>query len=81
MATLLEMIDALALVALAQLLADKPGHHAADPLFADDGVAGVVQGDVVFEVDAVVGRGHGGLFGEEGFGFRGGHFGGRVRFA
>ena len=69
------MVGALARIALAQFLADEPGHHAAHPLLADDGVAGVVDGDVVLEVDALVGRGHGGLLGEEGGGLGGRHFG------
>lgn len=67
------MVHALARIALAQLLTDKSGHHTAHPLLADDCVAGVVDGDVVFEVDALVGRGHGGLLGQEGCGLRGRH--------
>lgn len=73
--TLLKVVHALALVALAQLLADQTGHHAAHPLLADDGVAGIVNGDVVFEVDALVGRRHGGLLGEEGGGLGSRHCG------
>lgn len=68
------MIHPLARIALAQFLADKTGHHAAYPLLADDRVAGVVDGDVVFEVDALVGWGHGGLFGQEGGGLGSWHF-------
>lgn len=73
--TLLKMIHPLPLVALAQFLPNKTGHHTAHPLLADDGVAGVVDGDVVFEVDALVGRGHGGFFGLEGGGLGGWHCG------
>lgn len=68
------MIHPLPMIALAQLLAHQPRHHAAHPLLTDDGVAGVVHGDVVLEVDAVVRRCHGGLLREEGGGFGGGHF-------
>ena len=67
------MIHALAPIALAQLLPDEPPHHAAHPLLADDGIARVVQRLGVFEVDAVVGWGDGGLLGLEGLGFGGGH--------
>lgn len=69
------MIDPLSPIALAQLLPDKPRHHAAHPLLADDGVARVVQGDVVVVVDAVVRRRDGRLFGEERRGLGGWHFG------
>lgn len=71
--TLLEVVHALARIAFAQFLADQTCHHAADPLLADNGVAGVVDCDIVLEVDAVVGRGDGGLFGEEGGGLGGWH--------
>lgn len=70
---LLKVVHALTRIALAQLLADKTGHHAAHPLLADDCVAGVVDGDAVLEVDALVGRGHGGLLGQEGCGLLGRH--------
>lgn len=73
--TLLEVVHTLARIALAQFLADQTRHHAADPLLTDNGVAGVVDCDVVLEVDAVVGRGDGGLFGEEGGGLGGWHCG------
>lgn len=69
------MIHALAHVALAQLLPNKPAHHTAHPLLADDRVACIVDRNVVFVVYAVEGRRHRGLFGQEGFGFGGGHFG------
>jgi hypothetical protein len=72
---LLEVIHALARIALAQFLADKTGHHAAHPLLADDSITGVVDGDVVLEVDALEGWRDGGLFGEEGGGLGGGHGG------
>lgn len=72
--TLLKVIHALARIALAQFLANKTRHHTAYPLLANDRVAGIVDCDVVLEVDAVVGRGDGGLFGQEGGGLGGGHF-------
>lgn len=73
--TLLQVVNALARIALAQLLADQAGHHAAHPLLADNCIAGVVHGNVVFEVDTLVGRGHGGLLGEEGGGLGSWHCG------
>lgn len=73
--TLLQMIHPFSAITLPQFLPDKARHHAAHPLLADDGVAGVVEGDVVFEVDAVVGGCDGGLFGEEGCGLGGWHCG------
>lgn len=69
------MIHPLSSITLAQFLPNQSRHHTAHPLLADDGVAGVVEGDVVFEVDAFVGRGDGGFFGEEGGGLGGWHFG------
>lgn len=69
------MVHALARIALAQFLANQTRHHAADPLLADNGIAGVVDCDVVLEVDTLVGRGDGGLFGEEGGGLGGWHCG------
>jgi hypothetical protein len=71
--TLLEVVHALARITFAQFLADKARHHATHPLLTNDGIAGVVNGDVVLEVDALVGRGDGGLFGEERGGLGGGH--------
>lgn len=67
------MVHAFARIALAQFLADETGHHAAHPLLADDSITRVVDGDVVLEVDALVGWGDGGLLGEEGGGLGGGH--------
>jgi hypothetical protein len=68
------MVNTLTSITLPQFLADKTRHHTADPLFPDNSVTGVVHGDIVLEVDAIVGRGHGGLLGEEGGGFWGRHF-------
>lgn len=72
--TLLEVVHALTCIALPQFLANKTGHHAADPLLADNSVAGIVDGDVVFVVHTLVGRRDGRLFSEEGGGFGGRHF-------
>lgn len=71
--TLLQVVHTLARIALAQFLANQTGHHAAHPLLADDSITGIVDGDVVLEVDALVGRGDSGLFGEEGGGLGGRH--------
>jgi hypothetical protein len=78
--TLLKVIHALARIALAQFLANETRHHTAHPLLANDRVAGIVDCDVVLEVDALVGRGDGGLFGQEGGGLGGGHFVERTRW-
>lgn len=77
---LLEVVHTLARIALAQFFADETRHHAAYPLLADNGITGVVNGDIVLEVDSLVGRGDGGLFGEERGGFGGRHFGWLVGF-
>ena len=68
------MINSLPAITLPQFLAHKTRHHTADPLLADDSVAGIVEGNVVVEVDTVVGGCHGGLLGLEGGGFGGWHF-------
>ena len=62
------MVDALPVVALAQLLADQPAHHDLHPLLADDGVLGLLEALVVFVVDAVKGRRDLRLLGQEGLG-------------
>lgn len=69
------MIHPLASIALPQFLPHKTRHHAAHPLLPDDRVAGVVDGNVIVVVDAVVRRRNGGLLGLEGFGLKGWHFG------
>ena len=69
------MVDALAVVALAQLVTDQARHHAADPLLADDGVLGLLERDGVVVVDAVEGGRDGGLLGEEGGRLGDGHLG------
>ena len=79
--TLLQMIHSFSRITLAQFLPDEPGHHAAHPLFPDNRVAGIMHGNVVFEFDAVVRRGHRGFFGLEGGGFGSRHFGGCWSFA
>lgn len=79
--TLLEVVHALTRIALPQFLSDKSRHHAADPLLADNSIAGIVDGDVVFVVHTLVGRRDGRLFSEEGGGFGGRHFGLLVPFS
>jgi len=70
------VVDALAQVALAQLLADQSHHHGADPLFPDDGVLGGLEGLVVVVVDPVEGGGDLRLLSLEHLGFGGRHCGG-----
>jgi hypothetical protein len=74
-AAVLQVVDALAQVALAQLLSDKAHHHGADPLFPDDGVLGGLEGLVVVVVHAVEGGGHLRLLRLEHLGFGGRHRG------
>jgi hypothetical protein len=63
------MVDALPVIALAELLPHEPRHHAPHPLLADDGILGGFQPRRVVVVDAGEGGRHGGLFGEEERGF------------
>lgn len=60
------MIDAFSPVALAQLIAHEAGHHAAHPLFSDDGVLGSLEAVCVFVVDALKGWRDLGLVCQEG---------------
>lgn len=62
---LLQVVDALAIVALAHLFPDQAGHHALDPLLADDGVLGGLELVIVVVVDPVEGRGYLGLARQE----------------
>ena len=62
-ATLLEVINPLAEITLVQLFAHQPGHHALDPLLANDGIARILEGAVVVVVDSVEGWRDCGLFG------------------
>ena len=50
---LLEVVDALAVVALAHLLSEQASHHALDPLLAQDGILGSLELQVVVVVDAL----------------------------
>ena len=56
--TLLQVVHALPVVALAQLLPHQPRHHALHPLLPDHGVLRGFQRLVVVVVDAVERRGH-----------------------
>lgn len=76
--TFLQVIYTFSNVAFAHLLSDESCHHDFYPLFSDDGVACVYDGFVVCEVYAVESWWYGGLFGQEGSGFGGRHFGGRA---
>lgn len=75
MSALLQVIDPLLPVALAHLLPHQPRHHALHPLLPDDGVAGLVQGFLVGEVDALEGGRDRGFLGFEGGGLGGRHGG------
>ena len=55
MPALLQMVDALFVVALAHLLPDQPRHHALHPLFPDDRVLCSLEGLVVIVVHSVEG--------------------------
>lgn len=65
MTALLEVVDALTVVALSHLFSDEPGHHALDPLLADNGVLGGLELLVVVVIDAIEGRGYRGLSRQE----------------
>lgn len=77
-AAVLEVVHALTDVALAQLLADEPGHHGTDPLFPDEGVLGGLEGLGIIVVNAVEGGRDGRLLGLELLGLGGRHGDGRV---
>lgn len=81
MAALLQVVDALPVVALAHLLADQARHHGLDPLLADDGILGGLESGVVVVVDAVEGGRNLGLLREEGLGLGRRHGGGRAAAA
>lgn len=70
---LLQMVDALPVVTLAQLLPDEPSHHDVHPLLPDDGVLGLLDALVVVEVDPFEGWWHGRLLGQESLGLGGRH--------
>lgn len=65
MTALLEVVDALTVIALSHLFSDEPGHHALDPLLADNGVLGGLELLVVVVIDAIEGRGYCGLSRQE----------------
>lgn len=73
MAALLQVVDALPVVALAQLLPDEPSHHDLHPLLPDDGVLGLLEALVVIKVDPFEGWWHGRLLGQESLGLGGRH--------
>jgi hypothetical protein len=62
---LLQVVHALSVVALAQLLPHQPRHHALHPLLSDHGILRGLERFVVVVVDAVEGRGYCGLRGLE----------------
>ena len=67
-AALLQVVDTLPVVALAQLVPHQPPHHDLHPLLADDGILGLLQARRVVVVDAVECGGDLGLLGQEGLG-------------
>lgn len=60
-AALLQVVDALTDVALAQFLLDETGHHGANPLFPDYGILGRLERLGVVKVHAVECGGNRGL--------------------
>ena len=73
MAAVLEVVDTLTDVALVQLLANKSGHHSADPLFPNEGILSSLEGLGIIVVDAVEGGSDGRLLGLELLGLGGRH--------
>ena len=73
--TLLEVVHTLSRIALAQFLPDQTCHHATHPLFTDNGVTGIVNSDVVLEVDSLIGWRNDGFFSKESGGLGGRHCG------
>lgn len=73
LAAVLQVVDALSYVALAQFLSNKPCHHSTDPLLADDGILGSLEGLGVVEIDAVEGGSDLGLLALEELGLGGRH--------
>lgn len=53
MAAVLQVVDSLPDIALAQFLANETGHHGADPLFPNDGILGSLEGLGVVVINAV----------------------------
>ena len=73
MTALLQVVDALAVVAFRHLLPHQSSHHDVDPLLADDGILRLLQSLVVIVVDAVEGGRDGRLLSQESLGFGGRH--------
>lgn len=69
MAAVLQVVDSLPDVALAQFLADDASHHGANPLFPNDGILGSLERLGIVKVDAVECGGHRGLLALEELGF------------
>jgi len=67
------MVDALPIIALAQLLPYETSHHDLHPLFPENGILGLFQSRGVFVVDSVKSGRNRGLLGQEGRRLRGGH--------
>lgn len=66
MSALLQMVHALPIIALGQLLPHQATHHNSDPLLADNGILGLLQALRIIVVDTVKGGRDGGLLGQEG---------------
>lgn len=73
MTAVLQVVHTLADVALAQLFANKTGHHDLNPLLPGDGVLGSLEGLGVIVVDSVEGRRDLGLVALEELGLGGRH--------
>jgi hypothetical protein len=73
-AAVLEVVNTLTNIALVKLLANKSGHHSADPLFADEGILGSLERLGIIVVDAVEGRSDGRLLGLELLGLGSRHY-------
>lgn len=72
---LLQMIHALPVIALSQLLSHQSRHHALDPLFSDNCILGLLESWRVVVVDTVEGRRNRWFLSQEGCGFWGwGHY-------
>ena len=69
------MVDPFAIVTFAQLFPDQPGHHALNPLLANDGVLSSFQLICIVVVDPIKSGRHFGLLGEKSSRFWGGHNG------
>lgn len=74
-AAVLQVVDSLADVALAQFLLDETGHHGTDPLFPNNGILGRLESLGVVKVHAVECGGNRGLLALEELGLGSRHDG------